>query len=176
VVEELRINNQIRAQEVRLIGSDGKIIGIVPVREALAMATEEGLDLVEISPRGIPPVCKIANYGKIRYQTQKKAAEARKRQKVVDTKEIKLSLNIAKGDYELKLKQTQKFLEQGHRVRFSFQFRGREISHANLAEDMAREICSYLSTVAKAEVAPHLEGKKLFFLLVPLKAKKTPIK
>ena len=162
---ELRINDQIKAKEIRLIDSEGDMLGIMPVIKAMSLAREAGLDLVEISPNSEPPVCKITDYGKIRYQAQKKAAEAKKKQKVVETKEIKLSLNIAKGDYDIKLRQARKFFEQGNKVRFSFQFRGREITHFVIVEDMSKQIIEELSDVSKVDVEPKTEGKKLFFVL-----------
>ena len=164
-VIELKINDQIRAKEVRLIDSEGQMVGIVPTFKALSIARENNLDLVEVSPNTEPPVCKIANYGKIRYQNQKKAAEAKKKQKVVELKEIKLSVNIAIGDYNTKLKQAKKFFEDGNKVKFSFQFRGREISHSDLAYDMAKKIVEELQEFAKVDVAPQMEGKKMFFVM-----------
>jgi translation initiation factor IF-3 len=164
---ELKINGQIKAKEVRLVSSGGEMLGIVALARALTLARGEGLDLVEISPNSEPPVCKIADYGKIRYQTQKRAAEAKKKQKTVEVKELKLSLNIAQGDYETKMRQARKFFEQGNSVRFSFHFRGREVVHADLAEEMAKKIGEELGDVAKMITAPQLEGKKMFFLLAP---------
>lgn len=162
---ELRINDQIKAKEIRLIDTDGEMLGITTTFKAISMAREAGLDLVEISPNAEPPVCKIADYGKIRYQQQKKAAEAKKKQKVIETKEIKLSLNIAKGDYDTKMKQARKFFEQGNKVRFSFQFRGREITHYDLVEKMANDIIEEMKDISRVDVAPQMEGKKLFFVL-----------
>ncbi len=168
---ELNINEQIKSKEVRLIGSDGQMLGITSTFKAVGMARAEGLDLVEISPNSEPPVCKIADYGKIRYQNQKKAAEAKKKQKIIEIKEIKLSLNIASGDYNTKIKQARKFFEQGNKVRFSFQFRGREITHSNLVEEMALKIIEELSDVSKIDTKPQMEGKKLFFVLSSLTKK-----
>ena len=162
---ELRINDQIKAKEIRLIDADGTMLGITTVFKAISLARDAGLDLVEISPNAEPPVCKIADYGKIRYQQQKKAAEAKKKQKVIELKEIKLSLNIDKGDYDTKMKQARKFFEQGNKVRFSFQFRGREITHRDLVEEMASRIIEELSDVSKIDTSPQMEGKKLFFVL-----------
>jgi translation initiation factor IF-3 len=141
------------------------MLGIVHIAKAMGLAREAGLDLVEISPNSEPPVCKIADYGKIRYQTQKRAAEAKKKQKIVETKEIKLSLNIAQGDYDTKMKQAKKFFEQGNKIKFSFQFRGREITHKNLFEELAEKIITELSDMSKIDVKPQVEGKKLFFVL-----------
>lgn len=162
---ELRINDQIKAKEIRLIDVNGEMLGITTTFKAISMAREAGLDLVEVSPNAEPPVCKIADYGKIRYQQQKKAAEAKKKQKVIETKEIKLSLNIAKGDYDTKMKQARKFFEQGNKVRFSFQFRGREITHYDLVEKMANDIIEEMKDISKVDTTPQMEGKKLFFVL-----------
>lgn len=168
---ELKVNSQIKAREVRLIDSSGEMMGIVPLPRAISMASAEGLDLVEVSPNSEPPVCKITDYGKIRYQTQKKVTMARKKQKVLDSKEIKLSPNIAQGDYDVKIKQARNFFEKGSKVRFSFQFRGREIVHADLGREMAAKIIAQLSDVAKVDSAPQMEGKKLFFVMVSLMKK-----
>lgn len=165
---ELRINDQIKAKEVRLIDNNGIMVGVVPIFKAIGMAKADNMDLVEISPNSEPPVCKIANYGKIRYQNQKKASEVKKKQKIIETKEIKLSLNIASGDYNTKIKQARKFFEQGNKVRFSFQFRGREIVHSDLVKDMADRIIEELSDIAKIDTKPQMEGKKLFFVLSSL--------
>ena len=162
---ELRINDQIKAKEIRLIDVNGEMLGITSTFKAMSLAREAGLDLVEISPNSEPPVCKIADYGKIRYQAQKKIAEAKKKQKVIETKEIKLTLNIAKGDYDTKIRQARKFFDQGNKVRFSFQFRGREITHFDLFEEMAKNIIEELSDVSKVDVKPEVEGRKLFFVL-----------
>lgn len=168
---ELNINEQIKSKEVRVIDNDGQMLGIVSTFKAISMARAEGLDLVEVSPNSEPPVCKIADYGKIRYQNQKKAAEAKKKQKIIETKEIKLSLNIALGDYNVKIKQARKFFEQGNKVRFSFQFRGREIIHSDLVKEMADKIIDELSDVSKIDTTPKMEGKKLFFVLSSLNKK-----
>lgn len=168
---ELRINDQIKVKEIRLIDVNGEMLGITSTLRGLSLAREAGLDLVEISPNSEPPVCKIADYGKIRYQAQKKAAEAKKKQKIIEIKEIKLSLNIAKGDYETKIKQARKFFEQGNKVRFTLQVRGREITHFELFEEMARNTIEILSDVSKVDVKPEVEGKKLFFVLSSLTKK-----
>lgn len=165
---ELRINDQIKAKEVRLIDSSGIMVGIVSTFKAIGMAKADDMDLVEISPNSEPPVCKIADYGKIRYQNQKKASEVKKKQKIIETKEIKLSLNIASGDYNTKIKQARKFFEQGNKVRFSFQFRGREIVHSDLVKEMANKIIEELIDVSKVDTKPQMEGKKLFFVLSSL--------
>jgi translation initiation factor IF-3 len=164
---ELKINGQIKSREVKLVSSDGEMMGVVPLAKALIAARSENLDLVEVSPNVDPPVCKIADYGKIRYQNQKKATETKKKQKIVGIKEIKLSINIAQGDYDTKMKQAGKFFEQGNSVKFSFQFRGREIVHSNIAREMANKIIDQFDDRAKVTMAPQMEGKKLLFILAP---------
>jgi translation initiation factor IF-3 len=161
----LNINNQIRAKEVRLIDSEGVMVGVVSIAEAMSMAMEVELDLVEISPNSDPPVCKIADFGKIRYQKQKKLTETKKKQKAVELKEIKMSVNIADGDYNTKIKQAKKFFEERKKVKFSFQFHGREINYSYLGEEMSLKIIDDLKDYAKVDIKPQLEGKKMFFVM-----------
>ena len=165
MANELRINAQIRAKTVRLIDENGQMIGIVSIAEALEMAGNAELDLIEISPDTEPPVCKIGNYGKIRYQMQKKNDENRKKQKAVELKEIKMSPNIGTGDYDTKMKQARKFLTQGNKVKFNFKFRGREILHTDLVKEMIDKMIEQLSDISKVEFQPKLEEKKMFFVL-----------
>ncbi|MDR2760375.1 MAG: translation initiation factor IF-3 [Rickettsiales bacterium] len=165
------MNDQIRAREVRLIDNEGNMIGVVPTFRALNMAESLGLDLVEVSINSNPPVCKIADYGKIKYQNQKKIADKKKKQKTVELKELKMSVNIGKGDYDTKLRQAKNFLDSGNRVKFSFHFHGREISHAYLAEEMSEKIMADLEEFGKADAKPQLEGKKMFFTISSIKKK-----
>ena len=165
MTNELRINAQIRAKTVRLIDENGQMIGIVSIAEALEMAGNAELDLIEISPDTEPHVCKIGNYGKIRYQMQKKSDENRKKQKAVELKEIKMSPNIGTGDYDTKMKQARKFLTQGNKVKFNFKFRGREILHTDLVKEMIDKMIEQLSDISKVEFQPKLEEKKMFFVL-----------
>ena len=165
MANELRINAQIKAKTVRLIDENGQMIGIVSIAEALEMAGNAELDLIEISPDTEPPVCKIGNYGKIRYQMQKKSDENRKKQKAVELKEIKMSPNIGTGDYDTKMKQARKFLTQGNKVKFNFKFRGREILHTDLVKEMIDKMIEQLSDISKVEFQPKLEEKKMFFIL-----------
>jgi translation initiation factor IF-3 len=148
-----------------LIDKDGVMIGIIPTYKAMAMAEEEGLDLVEISSSSVPPVCKIACFGKIKYQNQKKMSEAKKKQKIIELKEVKMSINIASGDYNTKIRQAKKFFEDGNKVKFSFQFRGREIGHVDLAREISERIIEDLKDYAKLDAKPELEGKRMFFLM-----------
>lgn len=162
-----RVNNQIRVDRVRLIDENGEQVGVVPVREALQRADAAGLDLVEISPNADPPVCKILDYGKYKYEQQKKAAEARKKQKTVDIKEIKLRPTIEKHDYEVKLRNAQRFLEEGDKVKVTMRFRGRELSHQELGMNVLRRMKDDLAGVSKVEMEPRLEGRQMIMVLVP---------
>lgn len=166
---ELRINKRIRAQEVRVIDQDGKMIGVVPITEALRLAFEANLDLVEVSPNIVPPVCKIASYSKMKYEEQKKTNSNKKKQKIMETKEIKMSLNIGDGDFNTKIKQATKFLEKGNKVKFNFMFRGREITYSDTAQLIIDKIISALEAVGKMDEKPKMEGKRLFFIVAPLK-------
>ncbi len=161
-----RTNNQIKSPEIRLIGHDGAMIGIVSTEEGVRRAQEVGLDLVEISPNVKPPVCKIANVGKMKYEMQKKAADAKKKQKVVEVKEIKLSINIGKGDYEFKVKHTIEFIKKGHKVKVSIRMKGREITHADLARKMMSDVIRDVEEFAKPELGPRLEGMQMVMILV----------
>ena len=166
---ELRINKRIRAQEVRVIDQDGKMIGVIPITEALRLAFEANLDLVEVSPNIDPPVCKIASYSKMKYEEQKKTNLNKKKQKIMETKEIKMSLNIGDGDFNTKIKQATKFLEKGNKVKFNFMFRGREITYSDTAQLIIDKIILALETVGKMDEKPKMEGKRLFFIVAPLK-------
>lgn len=164
--KNFKINDQIKAKEVRLINENGEMIGVTEISKAFSMAVEAGLDLVEVSPAAEPPVCKIANFGKMKYEMQKKAAEAKKKQKVVETKEIKLSINIGKGDYDIKMKHTIKFIEKGDKVKISIKIKGREMSHLELAEKMMASVTEDVSAVAKFESNPRLEGRQMAGILI----------
>lgn len=161
-----KINDQIKAKEVRVINENNEMVGVLPTAQAIKLAVDAGLDLVEVSPNVAPPVCKIANFGKMKYELQKKAADAKKKQKVVDTKEIKMSINIGKGDYDVKVKQMIKFIEKGDKVKVSVKMKGREISHLELAEQMMTNITNDMSEVAKFELSPRMEGKQMVAVLI----------
>ena len=163
--QELLINEEIRDREVRLIGADGEQLGIMLVKEALHIAIEKDLDLVKIAPQAKPPVCRIMDYGKYRFEQAKREKEARKNQKVIDVKEIRLSLNIDTNDFNTKVNHAVKFLKAGNKVKVSLRFRGREMAHTELGkESMARflEACSEYATVAKE---PKLEGRSMVMFL-----------
>jgi translation initiation factor IF-3 len=163
--EEHRINNRIEAREVRLIGADGANVGVVPTRQAMIMADEAGLDLVEISPDAKPPVAKILDYGKFRFQEQKKAAEARKKQKVIELKEIKLRPMIDDHDFETKMKAARRFFEEGDKVKFTLRFRGREMDHQDLGYKLLLRVKADMLDVSKVELEPKPEGRQIIMIL-----------
>jgi translation initiation factor IF-3 len=162
-----RINEAIRAREVRLIDENGQNVGIVPKFEAQAKASEAGLDLVEISPDADPPVCKILDYGKFKYQEQKKAAEARKNQKIVEIKEIKMRPAIDDHDYDVKMKAIRRFFEEGDKVKVTLRFRGREMAHQELGMDVLRRVRADVEAIAKVESEPRFEGRQMVMVLAP---------
>ncbi len=161
-----RINDQIKSNEVRVIDQDGKMLGVITVVEALKKAQEVELDLVEVSPNVNPPVCKITNFGKMRYELQKKAADAKKKQKVVEVKEIKMTINIGKGDFDTKIRHTKEFIEKGNKVKVSIRMKGREITHQDLAEKMMQDILRDTESFAKPEVPHRLEGMQMVVILI----------
>lgn len=162
---ELRVNEKIKAPRVRVVGSNGAMLGVLNIREALEVAKEEGLDLVEVSPNVDPPVCKITNFGKMKYEAQKKENIARKKQKSVLLKEVKMSVNIGKGDYDTKLNSIKKFLEKGDKVKISFKFKGREIMRPEMIKEMIEDIIEKTSELSKVEVMPKMEGRNMFLIL-----------
>jgi translation initiation factor IF-3 len=162
-----RINEAIRAREIRLIDADGQNVGVVPRLEALSKALEAGLDLVEISPDAEPPVCKILDYGKFKYQEQKKAAEARKNQKVVEIKEIKMRPSIDDHDYDVKMRAIKRFFEEGDKVKVTLRFRGREMAHQELGYQLLQRVKGDLVEASKVESEPRLEGRQMVMVLAP---------
>lgn len=162
-----RSNREIRIPRVQLIGADGGNLGIVPTDEALKLAEEAGLDLVEISPNTEPPVCKILDLGKLKYANQKKAAEARKRQKVVEIKEIKMRPNIDTHDYEVKMKAMGRFFDEGDKVKVTLKFRGREMAHQELGMKLLQQVKEDTLEIAKVEAEPKLEGRQMMMVLAP---------
>ena len=166
-----RTNERITASEVRVISSSGKQLGIISIREALNHAEDEGFDLVEVSPDSNPPVCKIIDYGKLRYREQKSKKEAKKKQKTIEVKEIKLRPGIDKHDYLVKLKALSKFIGGGNKVKVSMRFRGREIEHKNLGMDFLNKLTEEVAEYAKVEVLPKFEGKQIMMILVPQTSK-----
>ena len=166
-----RTNEQITASEVRVISSTGKQLGIISLREALNHAEDEGFDLVEVSPDAKPPVCKIIDYGKLKYKEQKSKKEAKKKQKTIEVKEIKMRPGIDKHDYMVKLKALGKFIEGGNKVKVSMRFRGREMEHQNLGFNLLKKLIEEVALYAKVEVPPKGEGKQIMMILVPQQEK-----
>ena len=163
-----RANERIRAHEVQVISSDGKNLGIVPTKKATEMAREEGLDLIEISPNANPPVCKIMDMGKYKYDAQKKANKAKKKQKKIELKEIKLRPVTETHDYNFKLKNALKFLSKGDKVKFTIRFKGREMQHSNLGHELMNKIKEDIVSHGKVELNPKFDGKQMIMVIQPL--------
>ncbi|TVY09734.1 translation initiation factor IF-3 [Paenibacillus cremeus] len=161
------INDEIRAREVRLIGADGEQLGIKPIREAQQIAQDLNLDLVNVAPTAKPPVCRIMDYGKYRYEMQKKEKEARKNQKIVELKEIRLSATIDEHDFQTKLRNVQKFLSEGDKVKLSVRFRGREIAHAEIGQRQLERMATEVEELCVIERKPKLEGRSMIMILSP---------
>ena len=162
-----RTNEQITASQVRVISSTGAQLGIISIREALNYAEDEGYDLVEVSPDAKPPVCKIIDYGKLKYKEQKSKKAAKKKQKTIEVKEIKMRPGIDTHDYQVKVKALKKFISGGNKVKVSMRFRGREMEHQNLGLDLLKKLTEEVSEYAKVEVPPKSEGKQIMLILVP---------
>jgi len=167
--DEPRVNSEIRSASIRLVDQNGGMIGVVAVAEGLRMAEAAGLDLVEISPGATPPVCKILDYGKYRYEIQKKAHEARKKQKVIQIKEIKLRPTIDKHDLDIKIRNVLGFLDEGDKVRITLRFRGREMDHQELGTKILDRVQEALKDHAKIEAPPRFEGKQISMMVGPNK-------
>ncbi|MGO9620068.1 MAG: translation initiation factor IF-3 [Desulfobaccales bacterium] len=163
----MRINEQIRVPEVRLIGPEGEQIGVMPTKEALAQAAEAHLDLVEVAPQAIPPVCRIMDYGKFKYEQSKKQQDARRRQTIIQVKEIKVRPKIEEHDMGFKLKNSRRFLSEGDKVKISVIFRGREIAHTDRGIRILAQMAEALGDVGTVEQAPKLEGRNMFMLITP---------
>ena len=169
--EDLRINEEIRAREVRVTSEDGEQLGIMSGRDALALAIERNLDLVEISPNAKPPVCRILDYGKHRYEQQKRQKEVRKKQKVVDVKEVKLRPGIEEHDFNVKLKNAVKFLTAGDKVKVTIMFRGRELSHPELGQALLDKMADRITELAIIERKAKLEGRNMIMIVAPKNTK-----
>ncbi len=165
------MNDKIRANELRLIGADGENIGVVTPSKALDLAEQAGLDLVEISPNANPPVCKIMDFGKFKYETQKREAEARKKQKIIEVKEVKFRPNTDTHDYEVKMRNVVKFLENGDKVKITLRFRGREMAHQNLGRDLLERVAEDVKEIGKIENMPKMEGRQMVMMIGPLPTK-----
>jgi len=163
-----RANNRINSLEVQVISSEGQNLGILSTKEALHLAEQEGLDLIEIAPNAKPPVCKIIDMGKYKYDLQKKANKAKKKQKSLDLKEIKLRPVTEIHDYNFKIKNAQKFLEKGDKVKFTVKFRGREMQHTHLGNKLMDRIINDTAKLGKVEVMPKLEGRQIIMIVQPL--------
>ena len=164
-----RINDRIRAPEIRLIGADGENIGLVTPGRAMQLAEEAGLDLVEISPNATPPVCKIMDFGKFKYETQKKEAEARKKQKIIEIKEVKFRPNTDTHDYEVKMRNVIRFLEEGDKVKVTLRFRGREMAHQDLGRVLLDRVAEDVKELGKIESMPRVEGRQMVMMIGPTK-------
>lgn len=162
-----RVNREIDVRTIRLVGAEGEMIGVVSLREGLIMAEEAGLDLVEVSPNADPPVCKILDYGKFKYEAQKKKAEAKKKQKVIEVKEIKLRPNIDDNDYSVKMRAMRKFLEEGDKVKVTLRFRGRELAHQDLGMKVLERVRDDLEDLGKIEQIPKMEGRQMVMVVAP---------
>ena len=163
-----RTNEKIRATQVRVIDSDGKNLGTLSTQEAINIAKQKGLDLIEISPKANPPVCKIIDIGKYKYDLQKKANKAKKKQKTVNLKEIKLRPVTEIHDYNFKIKNAQKFLSKGDKVKFTVLFKGREMQHTHLGHELMQRIINDTNDHGKIEVRPKLEGRQIIMIVQPL--------
>jgi translation initiation factor IF-3 len=160
-----RVNDAITARQVRVVDETGEMRGVLSVAEALAIADEAGLDLVEVSPNAEPPVCKVLDYGKYRYELQKQSAQARKKQKVIELKEIKLRPNIDDHDFSIKMKNAKSFLEDGDKVKITMRFRGREMAHQDIAQEVLKRVRAELDVVAKVDSEPSFEGRQIVMIL-----------
>jgi len=167
ISKDLRVNEAIRAREVRLIGEEGEQLGIVQFRDALRLAQERGSDLVEVAAQAKPPVCRIMDYGKYKYEMQKRDREARKRQKVVDIKEVKMRPTIDVHDFEVKAKGALKFLEDGDKVKATIMFRGREVMHADRGREVLERLSQFIGDIAVVERPARLEGRNMIMILAP---------
>jgi len=167
ISKDWRVNEEIRVREVRLIDDNGEQIGIVPVREALQRAYEKNLDLVEVAPGARPPVCRLMDFGKFRYEQSKRDKEARKKQKIITIKEVKMRPKIDNHDFLVKAKNAKRFLENGDKVKVTIMFRGREISHAQLGQQLCIRLAEELSSVGAIEREPKVEGRNMIMILTP---------
>ncbi len=169
VKNQTQLNGDIRDREVRVISATGEMLGIMPSREALRLAEEAELDLVKISPNAVPPVCKIMDYGKFKFEQAKKEKENRRNQKIVELKEVQLSMTIDVGDLNVKAKQATKFLEQGNKVKVTIRLRGRQMAHANLGKDVIMNFAESLKEISVIEKPLNMEGRNLILILGPVK-------
>ncbi|MEM1266137.1 MAG: translation initiation factor IF-3 [Pseudomonadota bacterium] len=165
-----RVNDRIRTTEIRLIGPNGENVGVVTPERGRNLAEAAGLDLVEISPNAKPPVCKIMDFGKFKYETQKKEAEARKKQKIIEVKEVKFRPNTDTHDYDVKMRNVTKFLSNGDKVKVTLRFRGREMAHQELGRRLLERVAEDTTEIGKVEAMPKMEGRQMVMMINPLKA------
>jgi translation initiation factor IF-3 len=166
--KDINVNEKIRVREVRLIDENGEQLGIVATVDALRMAREKELDLVEVSGKSSPPVCKIMDYGKYKYQLAKKAQEAKKKQTVIQIKEMKIGLKIEEHDFQFKMKHLREFLEEGHKLKIIIMFRGREILHVDMGEKLAQKVVDSLKDVGELEQRSRFDGRNIVMIFAPL--------
>ena len=164
-----RINERIRAPEIRLIGAEGENLEVVTPERAMELADDAGLDLVEISPNATPPVCKIMDYGKYKYEQQKRESEARKKQKTIEVKEVKFRPNTDTNDYDVKMRNVTRFLEAGDKVKITLRFRGREMAHQNLGRELLERVADDIQELGKIENMPKMEGRQMVMMIGPAK-------
>ena len=162
-----RVNEEIRVPQVRLIDENGEMQGVLSIRDALYKAYQAGMDLLEISPNAVPPVCKITDYGKFKYEQQKKANEARKKQKIVEIKEVKVRPSIDDHDYDVKMRQAKSFIGEGDKVKVTLRFRGREMAHQELGVKLLERIRNDMAEIVKVESMPRLENRQMIMVLAP---------
>jgi translation initiation factor IF-3 len=163
-----RVNERIRAPEIRLIGAEGENLGVLPPLRAMELAEQAGLDLVEISPNATPPVCKIMDFGKFKYEQQKRESEARKKQKIIEVKEIKFRPGTDTHDYEVKMRNVMKFLENGDKVKVTLRFRGREMAHQNLGRELLERVADDVKELGKVENMRKMEGRQMVMMIGPV--------
>lgn len=171
------MNDSIRVREVRVVDTDGQQIGVLPIKEALRLAREKGLDLVEVAPSAKPPVCRIMDFGRFRYEQSKREREAKKKQRIVEIKEIRMTPKIDDHDYNVKAKAAERFLREGNKVKVSVRFRGREIVHTDIGKDLLADLAEAVKDVGTVERPPQVEGKNMIMILTPRQdhsAKATP--
>ncbi|WP_363318443.1 translation initiation factor IF-3 [Marivita sp.] len=163
-----RVNDRIRSAEIRLIGADGENVGVVTPERGMQLAEEAGLDLVEISPNANPPVVKIMDFGKFKYEQQKRESEARKKQKIIEVKEVKFRPNTDTHDYDVKMRNVFKFLESGDKVKVTLRFRGREMAHQNLGRELLERVAEDVKEIGKLENMPKMEGRQMVMMIGPV--------
>ena len=172
IVRDVRINREIRAREVRVIDPDGKQLGILPLHEALRTATTLELDLVEVSPKSEPPVCRIMDYGKFKYQQRKKEQEAKKKQVVIHLKEVKMRPKTEEHDFQFKVRNMERFLKEGNKIKVTMVFRGREMAHTDIGRNLLNRVVNEIKEWGKVEQDPRFEGRNCVMILTPTQAPK----